>query len=185
MWGNVSGTIQDRGHQTQEQEEEGRTTTRTTITRHKGKEAKRNGSKPERCSSCVLWGGGAAPSPPCPPPALGNLCGVMFQAQYKTDDTRHKNKRRRRKNNNENNNNRAQRKRSETKRIKARALFFLCSLGGRRCALPPMPPTSLRKFMWGNVSGTIQDRRHQTQEQEEEGRTTTTNTTSTSSHAKT
>jgi len=92
MWGNVSGTIQNRQHQTQEQEEEGRTTTRTTITRHKGKEAKRNGSKPERCSSCILWGGGVAPSPPCPPPALGNLCGVMFQAQYKTDDTRHKNK---------------------------------------------------------------------------------------------
>ena len=61
MWGNDSGTIQDRRHQTQEQEEEGRTTTRTTITRHKGKEAKRNGSKPERCSSCVLWGGGVAP----------------------------------------------------------------------------------------------------------------------------
>ena len=56
---------------------------RRTITRHKGKEAKRNGSKPERCSSCVL---------PCPPPALRNLCGAMFKAQYKTDDTRHKNK---------------------------------------------------------------------------------------------
>ena len=31
-----------------------------------------------------------------------------------------------------------------------------------------MPPTSLRKFMGGNVLSTIQDRRHQTQEQEEE-----------------
>ena len=42
-------------------------------------------------SLLFLWGG-AAPSPPCPPPASGNLCGVMFKAQYKTDDTRHKNK---------------------------------------------------------------------------------------------
>ena len=87
-----AGGGQKRRHQRQQQKEEGRTTTRITITRHKGKEQKGNGSKPERCSSCVLWGEGAAPSPPCPPPALGNLCGVMFKAQYKTDDARHKNK---------------------------------------------------------------------------------------------
>ena len=81
MWGNVSGTIQDRRHQTQEQEEEGRTTTRTTITRHKGKEA----NETDRSQNAVL---------PVfmPRPALGNLCVVTFKAQHKTDDTRHKNK---------------------------------------------------------------------------------------------
>ena len=65
---------------------------RTTITRHKGKEAKRNGAKPERCSSCVLWGGGAAPSPRCPPPALEYLCGPMMKAGYNKDGTKRKNK---------------------------------------------------------------------------------------------
>ena len=61
---------------------------------------------------------------------LRNLCGVMFKAQYKTNDTRHKNKKKNKEQQRE-----QQRKRSETKRIKARTLFFLCSLGGRRCAL--------------------------------------------------
>ena len=90
MWGNVKGTIQDRRHQTQEQEE-GRTTTRTTIATHKGKEAKRNGSKPERYSSCVLWRGGAAPSPPCPLPALGNQSAPLNEAEHKKGDTKNMN----------------------------------------------------------------------------------------------
>ena len=64
---------------------------RRTITRHKGKEAKRNGAKPERCSSCVLWGGGAAPSPPCPPPAFGNQSAPLNEAEHKKGDTKNMN----------------------------------------------------------------------------------------------
>ena len=63
---NVKGGKQKRRHQRQQQKEEGRTTTRTTITRHKGKEQKGNGSKPERCSSCVLWGEALRPPPHAP-----------------------------------------------------------------------------------------------------------------------
>ena len=49
---------------------------RTTITRRKGKEAKRNGAKPERCSSCVLWGEALRP-PPMPPSSLRkSICAI-------------------------------------------------------------------------------------------------------------
>ena len=139
----------DTRHKNKKQE--GRTTTRTTITRQKGKEAKRNGSKPERCSSCVLWGGGAAPSPPCPPPALGNLCGVMFKAQYKTDDTRHKNKKEEGRTTTRTTITRHKGKEAKRNGSKPERCSSCVLWGGGAAPSPPMPPTSRKKFMWGNV----------------------------------
>ena len=64
------------------------------------------------------------------------------------EDEEEKEEEEKNKKNDDNNNNISK---NSKEQIQTETRFFLCSLGGRRCALPPMPPTSLRKFIWGNV----------------------------------
>ena len=63
----------------------------------------------------------------------------MFKAQYKTDDTRHKNKKKKEEQQREQQEQGTkEKKRNETDQ-------------SQNAVLPVMPPTSLKKFMWGNV----------------------------------